>query len=802
MTQSEVARSIVRQLRLLDPAISAEVGTPERKIIDVVAQQIAERSVDLNQIEGVLDIDAKFGTDLENFLGLFRFGRQQGTVASGFVTFSRETASTYDILIPRATVVTALGRGGDANDVYDLTVLFTTTQSVILRAGQLSIDAPVSATEVGSVGNVDAGAISGFGPSTIAGITDISNALPTTGGLNRESDEEFKVRFKNTVFRNVSGTSDQFLALAVATKGTTKANVVGPISRHVEYIQVPDTDDFESGNGIIGEWTSALSSIPYSKHTYDDVPYYVIDGGISTGYFLRRDIDYSINVTSGDRNRGDAYRQNSVYDGDGITRSDNKYRPNVTFKGVLSDSVNPTADALRPGKVVKFEHSYMSESSRNDYANGILNCVDVFINGTNYQLADAVLPLPTITDQFVNDPANVRHYNNYRRDSKAETRPVIGNLFQPLFWQPVASLPDTITIGANVFDKGIHYWLVEDISELGGTVRARNGFEWNPNIPGRLPADAAAGPYTGQTLLEIAVDEEELDELTRIVEVEGYSYNRNVIDLQSSLEADKQVTSDVLAHAANRRYFKVDVAIMYASGAPVDTTNQNISRALSSYFNGLYFGSYIQLSDVLQVIHSVGGVDNVKWSLDHLKDSKNFTGDQKFPVDSEGNPRWPITECDRDGNTLTQAVVDRVQQGSATNPAIDQVYLTGTPHAGKFTLSYGTNSQEFPYNTTAADIEYALREGEGDYADLEDIQTSLTVSGSGEIDDPWTITWFANGAQDNLSSSDLLWGQHVWDTDFALKDDELPATPEAQIDGDSAPGVVVRVRAQNTWDKA
>jgi hypothetical protein len=802
MTQSEVARSIVRQLRLLDPAISAEVGTPERKIIDVVAQQIAERSVDLNQIEGVLDIDAKFGDDLENFLGLFRFGRQQGTVASGFVTFSRETASTFDILIPRNTVVTALGRGGDANDVYSLTVLFTTTQSAILRAGELSVDAPISATEVGAIGNVDAGAVSGFGPSTIAGITDIRNALPTTGGLDRESDEEFKVRFKNTVFRNVSGTSDQFLADAVSTKGTTKANVVGPISRHVEYIQVPDTDDYESGNGVVGEWTSALSSIPYSKHTYSDIPYYVIDGGVSTGYFLRRDIDYSINVTSADKNRGDAYRQNSVYDKDGVTLPDNRHRPNVTFKGVLADSAFPAANALRPGKVVKFEHSYMSESSRNDYENGILNCVDVFINGTNYELADAVLPLPTITDQFVNDPSNVRHYNSYRRVGKAETRPVIGNLFQPLFWQPAVTLPDTIVIGTNVFDKGVHYWLVEDVSELGGTVRARNGFEWNPNIPGRLPADAKEGPYTGQTLLEIAEDDDEEGDLTRIVEVDGYSYNRNVIDLQSRLEGNKQVTSDVLAHAAHKRYFKVDVAIMYTSGAPVESTNTQISRALSSYFNSLYFGSYIQLSDVLQVIHSVSGVDNVKWSLDHLKDSKSYTGDQKFPVDSEGNPRWPITECDRDGNSLTQAVVDRVQQGDSTNPTIDQVYLTGTPHAGKFTLSYGSNSQEFAYNATAADIEYALREGEGDLADLDDIQTSLTVSGTGRIGDPWRITWIANGPQNNLSSSDLLWGRHVWDTDFALKDDELPATPDAQVHGDSAPGVVVRVRAQNTWDKA
>ena len=64
-TQTEVANSIVQQLRLLDPAISAEIGTPERKLIDVIAQQIAERSIDLNQLQGALDIDSKFGSDLD-----------------------------------------------------------------------------------------------------------------------------------------------------------------------------------------------------------------------------------------------------------------------------------------------------------------------------------------------------------------------------------------------------------------------------------------------------------------------------------------------------------------------------------------------------------------------------------------------------------------------------------------------------------------------------------------------------------------------------------------------------------------
>ena len=37
VSQRELALQMIAQLRVLDPSISVEVGTPERKIIDTVA---------------------------------------------------------------------------------------------------------------------------------------------------------------------------------------------------------------------------------------------------------------------------------------------------------------------------------------------------------------------------------------------------------------------------------------------------------------------------------------------------------------------------------------------------------------------------------------------------------------------------------------------------------------------------------------------------------------------------------------------------------------------------------------------
>jgi hypothetical protein len=115
----------------------------------------------------------------------------------------------------------------------------------------------------------------------------------------------------------MAGTQDQYLALAVSTAFTTKANVVGPISRYREYIQVPDVDDTtadpDSGIGgnsaTVGEYTSALSTVPYSKFIYNTIPYFISNNKLGTdAIFFRQDTDYYLNSTPALKNPGDAYR--------------------------------------------------------------------------------------------------------------------------------------------------------------------------------------------------------------------------------------------------------------------------------------------------------------------------------------------------------------------------------------------------------------------------------------------------------------------------------------------------------------
>lgn len=792
ISQREISLQMLAQLRLLDPSASAEVGTPERKIIDTVATALAENQVDLTLLSGQLDFNAKFGENLDRFFSLFRFNRQSAAFAEGFVRFGRLTPATVDIRIPTGTQVMA-PTIQDTSVVVDAlesgNAVFATTFDVYLRAGETSVIAPVRAVSPGTTGNVSSERITMFVNEPVLGITEVTNEHPTKGGIDQESDEEFKVRFRNTVFRNLAGTQDQYLALGLATAYSAKANVVGPISRYREYIQVPKVDDdssYESGgldygdgNGEISEYTTALSTLPYAKHIWDDVPYFVTNGDLGpSAIFYRPDTDFRLNLLGSDKDRGDAHRffhNLSPPIGDDPRAA--YTQPNVTFMNVYTGS-DSDVEAIHPNDVVLQEFSYMSNASRNDYDRKILNCVDVFIDGQNIKLSSTVIPRPNVTALFIDDVNSKYHYDNYRRAGEPERRPILGNVLSPLFWQPTTDIPDEISVEVDtdtyIFTRGVHYWLVEDISEYGGTIRARNGIEWSIGVGAQGPDDDDDGPYTGPYVTELPSD--------IAIAIQNYSYDQNLVDLQTSLEANKQVTTDVLAHRGQERYYKLDISVMLDQGVSQASVNQGIHAAISDFFDGQFFGGVVQLSDLLQVIHNVAGVDNVRWSSDV--------------------PNQPdlsrVKRTDIFGRPIINVLVDRRQQASADRsaPDIQQIVITGEPTNGTFKLQYDENtSSVLDYDIDAATL----------LTELESITSNSinTVTGTGTYFDPFVVTFDGTTERSLLTATevDFAGGPSIYDSDFILNDNELPALPlEADV-GDSAPGLIVRLRAQHTWTR-
>lgn len=429
-TSAEISDAIRTNLRVLDPDISTEPLTPERKIIDTVSDIIAESEVDIFVQNYTYDIDTKSGVDLDKFVALFGFARQGGRNAVGTVTFSRFSDASLDLVIPAGTQVVK-----SATSVSNA-VVFQTTTATTIYTGTTSADATIESTVTGGIGNVPAGTITSLGGLSNIGISAVTNANPTVGGSSQETDAELRVRFKNTIFRNIAGTTDQFLALAIASRFSNKANIIGPISRFTEFLQI------NAG--------TAASIIPYSKYTYD-FDYWLTDGDfVDETFYNPNSVDYKFNAT---------------------------VPPSVTVTN---------ATALPNNSIVLLEHTYTSNNSRNDPTSNKLNYVDVYVSGTDATTADEACVFPSSANQL-NGLANTKFYNaNFQRVINNNI-PSNLNRIQFLMWQPVIALPTTIIANAVTYTLNTDYWLVRDVTLNKGSRRALNGIEWSAAAAAAIP---------------------------------------------------------------------------------------------------------------------------------------------------------------------------------------------------------------------------------------------------------------------------------------------------------------------------
>ena len=687
-----ITQNIVNQIRATDPAFSFVVGSPELAIVEAVATQIAQAQVDFSVLDTQGNIDAMTGSNLDAYLNLFGFSRQLASSASGTVTFSTpaDSPAVQDITIPFGTQVSASDTDPDTPQVY-----FTTTATVVLAQGTTSIDAPVIASTPGSIGNVAASTVNSFATLTgIPGVTTVSNASPMTGGVDFETDDQLRARFKNSIFRNMSGTYDQFMALALSGQNTTKANVIGPISRYQEYMQVPSADDTHMGtsgdpNGNYDNggtsWahkrTTAPSSNPYSKYTYAQQSY-VTDGTVG-GVILRPEVDYFF-----DRipvNPASATRAALTTGGDGPTGNPKKdHQPSVTFLNNTGWPWTVQGLTLDTDSIVLVEHAYMSAHSRNSIPAGITNAVDVFVNGEQAKTIKSSEMYPHAGHTLQNtDPNQWTYYTNWKRlvDGSQPTVGANPNRLLPLFWQPLLSLPDSFTIknannnkytfykakyhigGEYYFDlqsDGVtgnriaNYYETVEVGSYYGTIRGRSGIEFRHKPTyGTGDGNTGTGPFANDTANSTNVF---LGNSFTI----SYVIDQNIPNLQAIMEQNKQVTTDVLVHKSNERYFVFYITVMYTPGANATTTKALIDAQVQAYLENQYYGGVVQLSDVLQIVHNTPGVDNVRWT------------NEAIGTPPSGRPLHRVEEVNADGSvfngTISDGFVSRTLfQGDATN---------------------------------------------------------------------------------------------------------------------------------------
>ena len=369
-TPADISAAIRATLALTIPGLSCEIGTPERKIIDAVSEAVSEAYIDQYLVGSLLDIDTKSGLELEQFVGIFGFGRLAGKRAQGTMRVTVNTASTQDQTFPAGTqFYTQPGIAGLSKTIY-----FSSKQAVVLVAGNTACDIPVEAQDPGSQANLPPDSITYVG--NMIGGSSCTNLTAMTGGVDQETDPELRQRFKDTLLRNVAGTHDFYEALCQQNDSVSRVVVFGPVRLYSTQIEVPDTN----------------LTLPVNQ----DVKY-AWPGQVSVFTNLGQEDETFFSPVD-----------------------------DYTFVGGTSPSITRLSDNLTVGDVVDLEFQYTTKSSRNDPVNGITNKVDIFVDGISpYSIREAcVIPSAALSADSL-DPL---YTGNFRRVGSAGD-PTEGNRF-------------------------------------------------------------------------------------------------------------------------------------------------------------------------------------------------------------------------------------------------------------------------------------------------------------------------------------------------------------------------------------
>jgi uncharacterized phage protein gp47/JayE len=437
----EISARIRATLATSEPALSCERGTPERKIIDACSEAISEGYVDMYLVGSMLDLDNKVGLELEQFVGVFGFGRLQGKKAIGVVRMTISTALSNDQLITVGSQFYT--KGGQTNAGGDR-IYFASTQAVTLTAGSYTVDVPVQCNDPGSKGNVPPNSITSFG-SSIATST-VTNLVAFSGGVDVESDAELRQRFKDTLLRNIAGTSDWYRSLALQNNSVSRVAVHGPTTLYKTQISAPSS-------------TKNLSTLVHQdvKYVWPNMESVFVNLGQTDEKFFKTGSDYTLSWP--------------------------------TFTRTATGS----GGQIVSGDIIDLEFQYTTRCSRNDPTNGITNKVDIFIDGKEpFTVTERTIILPASTLKLVSTPTTAWNYTgNFERVATAAYptpgSPQANSRFVRLTSVPIVSFPTSITVGSSVYTQGVHYHLVRSTTTLAGSHREITGLEWPSGVTG--PAD-------------------------------------------------------------------------------------------------------------------------------------------------------------------------------------------------------------------------------------------------------------------------------------------------------------------------
>jgi hypothetical protein len=279
----------------------------------------------------------------------------------------------------------------------------------------------------------------------------------------------------------------------------------------------------------------------------------------------------------------------------------------VVFIGNHDYTFNPTipptitvnnALAIPDGTIADLMYQYTPVMCRADPSTGIINRIDLWCGGTRAVSAQQSVVFKN--SKVFGSSGTYNRVNYVRPDG---TNPTLTNVFVPLAFGPIITVSSTVTIASTTYglataanpmgttSGGITYayQIVHDNTANGWTPQSLFGLEWSA---ANLPAN--------NSVFTMGADG-------------AYAYNQVPTSIQKAIDSWRLAGTDARAHQAQIVRLKFSLAVMYDRTAYPAQVNQAMDAALSAWLGSLGINSVVQVSDALQVLHNVPGVDNVRF---------------------------------------------------------------------------------------------------------------------------------------------------------------------------------------------
>jgi hypothetical protein len=442
-----------------------------------------------------------------------------------------------------------------------------TTVSAVMDPGQLTVGVPVQALVGGSAGNLAAGAITTMAAQNST-ITRVTNVNPLSGGSDQESDAALRARFKATVFRSLAGTEAMYRAVAMEVPQDRN----DAFSRAVEQVNVIGStlrmrEQLQLTSG------RATISLTNAAFIYSDSV--VVGADIDAGSTLTAGVNYTFTASN-------------------------------STSGADATAVLASIDATNmPDGFYDVYFEYVPQASRNDPAGvrfgqgAVNNRIDLWCTGAKPTQATQSI---VVDRNRVFTPSPGPFFNQKFRMNAVSPIPPINRVFIPLAFGPILDVPDTISVGGTTYYEGSDYWIVHQDDAFGYTANSYFGLAW---LASRAPAQGATFSLT-------------------------YTYNSVPRDVQDAINVWRLVGTDCRAHQGKQAQLRFHLAIMYDRRYNPAQVNTAIDTALSGWLSTLGFAANLQISDAIQVVHNVPGVDNVRF-LTSTDDATSYALTQMSP---------------------------------------------------------------------------------------------------------------------------------------------------------------------------